>query len=174
MKKTTTYKTLAGAYDAINKREAVAYDINGKDMQLFVDALKERKFTKAMTTVAMANTFVCDCDFNDATYTESIYVLKQTNEGFEWEYIGFIEDVNGTETAYFVSATKDADESKKPEKKPRESEKKPTPAKGNVKVVSFLTKAEKKAIRSECMKLAKGDRAKYDELCKARGVDNHR
>lgn len=167
MKKQTTYKTLAGAYEAMLKLNAVAYDINGKDLQLFMDALKSRKFTKAMTTVAMANTFVCDSDCADGTLTEDLLVLKQTDKGFVWECIGFVEDVNGTETAYFVEVITPVEESKKA---PRE--KKPTPAKG--KVVSFLTKAQKKAIRSECMKLAKGDREKYDELCKARGVDNHR
>ena len=41
-------------------------------------------------------------------------------------------------------------------------------------VVKELTAAEKKAIRSECYKKANGDRAKYDKLCKARGVDNGR
>jgi hypothetical protein len=42
-----------------------------------------------------------------------------------------------------------------------------------------LSKAEKKAIRSECAKACRGkdgkiDQAKYDAMCAERGVDNHR
>ena len=90
--------------------------------------------------------------------------------------------VTAFERAY-AKATKTADKTKTEKKvaparkaEPSKGKGKPAPVPAPAKETApkTLTKAEKKAIRSECYALAKGDVKKYDKLCKARGVDNGR
>ena len=156
MKLNKTYKTLANAYKAAYGCDPfIFYDVDVLDA--LEGVLKAKGYTKPMIEVALANVRVGDHKIDGDSVTSVMFVLKQTDEGFAWDRVAHTakEPLDEEPMVYFDGATED----------------KPTPTKGSAKL---LTKAQKKAIRSECIKLAKGDREKYDELCKERGVDNHR
>lgn len=171
------YKTLANAYAAGIKREFAHYDLNN-GYDLLDDILAQRGYTKTMRTVALVNVMTC-VDLlardNGADW-EDIFVLKQTDKGFEWDRVGMIEHDDEGEHVMFdkPKAKKTVSRAYDPAQeyedlmegyKPRT--RKPTTAKGSAKMT-------KKEVRSWAWKQANGDRAKYDELCKSKGVDNHR
>jgi hypothetical protein len=149
-----TYKTLDGAYTRADKLGAKSFGADFYGNPKRVDEAVSKVFnTQASTRLAKHNLVKLD---------KTLYALECTKESaYKWTVVGTF-DSDGL--LYPAVA---GEYNKVIEAKPRAPRK---ASKGKV----VLGKADKKAIRSECYKLAKGDRAMYDKLCKERGVDNHR
>ena len=152
-----TYKTLDGAYARADKLGAKCFGADFYGYAKRVDEAVCKVFnTQASTRFAKHNLVKLD---------KELYALECTKEGiYKWLVVGTFDSEG---ILYPVVQTSDAEHDKviKPcARKPKQT------SKGKV----VLGKSDKKAIRSECYKLAKGDRDMYDTLCKERGVDNHR
>ena len=83
-----TFKTLADAYEHIDALFFERTTLGACDYGMLKDLLNAYGFTKAQKTVALANVYedVADCD-----NTRSIIVLHQTDDGFEWESVGYYD-----------------------------------------------------------------------------------
>ena len=153
-----TYKTLTGAYNAAGKAGAKAF---GSDYYGYANRVDEilAKAYKSANVLTLAK-------WNLAKFEKTLCALEcAPNGAYKWTAIGHFDH----EGLLYPVITDTQDEPKHDKViKPRT--RKPAPAKGK----AVMSKADKKAIRSECYKLAKGDIAKYDALCKERGVDNGR
>ena len=153
-----TYKTLTGAYTAAQKAGAKAF---GSDFYGYANRVDDilAKTYKSATALTLAK-------WNLAKFDKKLCALECTKEGtYKWTAVGHFDNEG---LLYPMAQTVEEEAKPKQTKAPRTRARKS----GKGKVV--LGKADKKAIRSECYKLAKGDRDMYDKLCKERGVDNHR
>ena len=151
-----TYKTLTNAYTSAQKAGAKSF---GSDYYAYANKVDEilTNTYKSVSARTLAK-------WNLAKFDKTLCALECTSEGtYKWTVIGHFDSDGLLYPMGTESQTKVIED-----KKPRTH--KPASAKGKV----VLSKADKKAIRSECYKLAKGDIAEYDRLCKERGVDNGR
>lgn len=147
-----TYKTLTGAYTAAQNAGAKVF---GSDYYAYanrVDDILARVYKhKNAILLAKCNLF---------KFEKKLCALEFVKDkGYKWTAVGHFDNDG---LLYPIAQTSEPSQTKTPR----------TRKSGKGKVV--LGKADKKAIRSECYKLAKGDRDMYDALCKERGVDNHR
>jgi hypothetical protein len=154
MKTTKTYKSLPNAYAAAEKAGAKQFDLSYEPI-LVTNCVGHAFKSKSACKVAL---------WNLVKYENTLYALEEVQNGYKWTAIGHF-DSDGLLYPMGTEAPKQTED--KPQK--------PTPRKpASVGKGKALGKADKKAIRSECYKLAKGNREEYDRLCAERGVDNHR
>ena len=149
------YKTLAFAYSAAEKAGATRFDPTCYEAKVAEILTSTYKFPIKRTLAK----------WNLTKLDNTLYTLECTNKPdgtatFKWVAIGTF-DSDGLLYGMYASEQVEAPKSK------------PQSGKGKAQT-TVLTKAQKKAIRSECYKLAKGNRDEYDRLCKERGVDNGR
>ena len=153
---TKTYTTIVGAYTAAEKAGTKIFDADYYGYSHCIDEILAKAYKSANARIFAKG--------NLRKAVKTLYALectsaKDSKAKFQWVAIGNF-DSDGLLYPANTDTPKQTED--KPKKK---APHKPTPAKG---------KANKKAIRSECYKLAKGNIAEYDRLCKERGVDNHR
>lgn len=169
-----TYKTLTGAYTSAQNAGAKSFGVDYYAYANRVDDILAKVYThKNARILAKCNLFKLDKQLLALEFTKA--------DGYKWTAIGHFDSEG---LLYPIAGASEVKQDKVIEPRTRKSGTwaNGTPIVTNVrggarktgkgKVV--LGKADKKAIRSECYKLAKGDRDMYDALCKERGVDNHR
>jgi hypothetical protein len=156
-----TYTTLAGAYAAAEKANATRFDLTyngGMVLGVLGQVYKHaNKMTVAKNNLVKYEKMLCAL--------ECVHT-KDHKTAYKWTVVGHFDN----EGLLYANVHTNEKTEDKPKATPRT--RKPKNTKGSAK--KPLTKAEKTAIRSECIRLAKGNRDEYDRLCKERGVDNHR
>lgn len=85
-----TIKTLAEAYEFADVRMFERTHLGAIDFALLKDLLVSYGYTDAQITVALANVYEDTCD---ADSCKAIMVLHQTDNGFEWAYVGYYDCV---------------------------------------------------------------------------------
>lgn len=83
-----TFKTLAEAYDHAEENFLEPRHLHMCEYFDLVDLLNAYDFTRAQLTVAVANVYEGEVDDE---HTSALCVLKQTDDGFDWEYVGYVE-----------------------------------------------------------------------------------
>jgi hypothetical protein len=156
-----TYKTLDGAYARADKLGAKSFG-----HEYYGHSNRAHEIIGKTFPSASAKRFATH---NLVKLDKTLYALECTKEGtYKWTAIGHFDH----EGLLYPMSTPEHDKVIEPKPQPRKVGK--GKGKGVGEVKTYIGKAEKKAIRSECYKLAKGNIAEYDRLCKERGIDNHR
>jgi hypothetical protein len=82
------FKTLAEAYEHADENFFEPRSMHLWELGKLEDLLEAYGFTRAQMLVATANVYETEVD---EEHTAGLVVLHQLDDGFEWEYVGYVE-----------------------------------------------------------------------------------